>query len=294
MVRGIILVENLLEGIDIIGNEEAGAGVISSGRGVSAGVAGRITFYLDSMERMIDVANNFPAGWQQSQPAWPWFRGEDSYPLFGYSEVFPPPRLVRKPYGTVHPHLFSDDDPHGWPVTEYEESIEILPGLRETASEVLTAMTTLSRGKPDSEGVIPILLHEGNPYWPDELARLKGAPRHERFVLILPLALSQTQDEHCRVLWTIFGGSEQGPGRAFWQSFATGPNQPWPEEQALAFFRRLLNAAYKEPERPTHDLLAAGLRFLPSDSSEFPGWDDGPLPSWTERFSGRRGSRARR
>src|SRR5262245_10238378 len=133
--------------------------VISSRRGVSAGVAGRITGLprFDgkgwSMSRITS-----PAGWQLLTAGWPWFRGEDSYPLFGYSEVFPPPRLVRKPYGTVHPHLFSEDDPLGWPVTEYEEELEILPGLRETAGEVLAAMTALARGEMDPEGVIPTLL----------------------------------------------------------------------------------------------------------------------------------------
>src|SRR5689334_9285067 len=32
-----------------------------------------------------------------------WFRGEGRYPLPAYSEWVPPPRLLRKPYGTVDP-----------------------------------------------------------------------------------------------------------------------------------------------------------------------------------------------
>src|SRR6185295_14707360 len=79
-----------------------------------------------------------------------------------------------------------------------------------------------------------------NPYWPK---RMRTIPKHERFVLLLPLALSQTQDDKARVLWTVYGASEQGPARPFWSSFFTAPGVEVPEAEALDFFRRLLHGA---------------------------------------------------
>jgi hypothetical protein len=38
-------------------------------------------------------------GWKQLLAGWPWFRGEGRFPLPAYSELMPPPYLVRKPYG---------------------------------------------------------------------------------------------------------------------------------------------------------------------------------------------------
>ncbi len=68
---------------------------------------------------------------------------------------------------------------------------------------------------------------DGNPYWPDDL-ETSGAPPQERYVLLLPLALSKTQDDKGRVRWTLFGGSEQGPAKAFWKSFYSAPRREVP------------------------------------------------------------------
>src|SRR5207237_10323561 len=83
-----------------------------------------------------------------------------------------------------------------------------------------------------------------NPAWPPELASATGAAAHERFVTILPLALSRTQDDKGRVRWTVFGGSEQGPGRAFWRSFWLTPRRQTPASAGEGFVRRLLNATF--------------------------------------------------
>ena len=64
-----------------------------------------------------------------------------------------------------------------------------------------------------------------NPYWPSELAAQAGKLSHERYVVFLPLALSKTQDDKGRIRWTFFGGSEQGPERAFWKSFYLSPDR---------------------------------------------------------------------
>ena len=52
--------------------------------------------------------------------------------------------------------------------------------------------------------------------------------------MLLPLALSQTHDDKARVTWTVYGASEQGPARPFWNSFYTAPGVELPEAEALA------------------------------------------------------------
>src|SRR5919201_1792688 len=175
----------------------------------------------------------------------------------------PTPRLGRKPYGTYDPTPFAAADPWGWPVTEYEEVFQLRPGLDKIARHVLEALVHLGQGRP-AHGIARAKL-DGNPYWPPELAAKPARRTHERYVVLLPLALSRTQDDKGRVLWTVFGGSEQGPARAFWKSFFTAPGREAPVEQALAFVRQLLHAAYGEPWERLADLRGAGFRILPLD-----------------------------
>ncbi len=108
----------------------------------------------------------------------------------------------------------------------------------------------------------------------------------------MPLAFSKTQDDKGRVRWTFFGGSEQGPDRAFWKSFYSAPGRERRPEHAVDFVRRLLQDAYGEtPERLT-DLRQAGFRILPgSGESACRLWRQGPLPSWTAPFLFREGER---
>ena len=103
----------------------------------------------------------------------------------------------------------------------------------------------------------------------------------------MPLALSRTQDDKGRVRWTFFGGSEQGPAKAFWRSFYTAPGHEVPEEQALDFFRRLLSSAYGEPSEKLADLRQSGFRILTSEqcqSNIFSPWSEGTIPSWAYRY----------
>src|SRR5262249_24605821 len=130
-----------------------------------------------------------------------------------------------------------------------------------------------------------------NPYWPPELASHVGQLKHEHYVLLLPLALSRTQDDKGRLRWTIFGGSEQGPARGFWRGFFTAPKQEMPAEQALNFFRRLLSTVYGESfDSATEasngaDLRSAGFRILPiEDRPPCAYWREDPWPSWAESF----------
>ena len=146
-------------------------------------------------------------------------RGPGAYPIDAYSEFLPPPRLGWKPYGLGNPDpdLFSEGDPTGWRVSEYEEARELQPGLEQVARQVLKHVGHLLDGDPRTE--IPKLDLRDNPYWPRQLADAGYLP-HERLVVLLPLALSRTQDDKGRLRWTLFGCSEQGPAKPFWRSFS--------------------------------------------------------------------------
>jgi hypothetical protein len=213
----------------------------------------------------------------------PWFHGPGKFPIVAYSEFMPPPRLGRKPYGAINHVLFSADDPRGWHITEYEETFELRPGMRHLAGEFLTVLEHLGNGRP-LHGIAKAKL-EGNPYWPPELVQRAGTLSHERYVIIAPLALSRTQDDKGRVRWTLFGGSEQGPERAFWQGFYTAPGREIPKSEAEDFFRRLLSGAYNQSPDHFADLHKAGLRILPGiGDSGLPYPQDTPLPSWTTSY----------
>jgi hypothetical protein len=224
-----------------------------------------------------------PSAWKQLLDGAPWFQGEGSYPIAAYSEFMPPPRVGPKPYGTAEPLPQNQGDPWGWQVTEYEEAFELRPGLEHLARLLVGTLIHLGRGEP-AHGIAQAKLQD-NPYWSPELAKRAGALAHERYVVLLPLALSRTLDDKGRIRWTLFGGSEQGPARAFWQGFRIASGREAPEEQALDFIRRLLGEAYGEPVDSLADLRRAGFRILPDDGEPlFPYWEEGPLPRWTAPF----------
>src|SRR6185437_5843609 len=100
--------------------------------------------------------------------------------------------------------------------------------------------------------------------WPTNLAARAGRLGHERYVLLAGVALSRTQDDKGRVRWTLFGSSEQGPGRAFWRGFFRSPTEELPREEGVAFFAELLSRCYEVPEAQAADPFAAGLRVLPT------------------------------
>jgi hypothetical protein len=222
-------------------------------------------------------------GWKQLLAATAWFRGAGRFPLAAYSEFMPPPRVGCKPYDGRDPVVFQEHDPVGWHVTEYEELLEIRPGLAHLGDQLVRAMEHLGAGRA-AHGMGRAKL-ENNPYWPAELSSRAGQLTHERYVTIAPLALSRTQDDKGRVRWTLFGSSEQGPARAFWRGFFTAPGQEMPAEEALGFFRRLLTTAYGE-------LHEAGFRILPGlDDPTLPYAQDDELPSWADRYVLGRGER---
>jgi hypothetical protein len=221
-------------------------------------------------------------GWKRLLEGWPWFRGEGSYPILPNSEFMPPVRLGRKPYGCPDAIAFEDEDPWGWPVDEYEQEVILRPGLASIAAQLIGSLAELCRAGTSALQAESKLVD--NPYWPSELARAAPTLNHERFVLLLPLALSLAQDDKARVRWTLYGASEQGPARAFWKGFFTALGREVPEEEALGFFRELLSRAYGEPADRLADLHRAGLRILPQTETREPFGPEGPLPGWASRY----------
>jgi hypothetical protein len=220
-------------------------------------------------------------GWKRLLEGVPWFRGPGSYPLAAYSEFMPPPRLGRRPYPQAErePYPFFEGDPFSWQIAEYEEALELRPGMEHVAGQVVTSLAHLGHGRP-AHGIAHGKLHD-NPCWPAELADKAGSLPHERYVVLMPLALARTQDDKGRLRWTLFGSSDQGPARPFWLSFFTAPRKERPAEEGLDFLRRLLSAAYGEPTEELADLHRAGLLILPDDGKSSAFGDEGPLPSWT-------------
>src|SRR4051812_18441157 len=131
------------------------------------------------------------------------------YFIAAYSEFMPPPRMFERAYGTRDDRHFRRGE---WPVTEYEEALELRPGLASIGAQLVDALSHLGRGER-AQGIDGRKLDD-NPCWPDDL-RKNGAPPNEKYVVMLPLALSRTQDDKGRVRWTLFGASEHGPERAF-------------------------------------------------------------------------------
>ena len=222
-------------------------------------------------------------GWERLLSDVPRYGRAERFQIMAYSEMMPPPLIGWRPYGTNHPVPRSLEDPFTWLVNEREQAMELGPGLQLIVRQVLPALEHLDREQP-AQGINRAKL-EGNAYWPKELAELPGAIPHERYVTFLPLALSKAQDDKGRVRWMFYGGSEQGPDRAFWKSFYHAPGRERSPEYAVDFVRRLLRSAYGEkPERLT-DLRHAGFRILPgSGESICKSWQQDPLPSWTEPF----------
>ena len=216
-------------------------------------------------------------GWQKLLNGYPWFRCEGCYPISAYSEFMPPPRLGCKPYGKPDHRIVTDDDPYGWNISELEEEFELKPGIEHAGHQIMRNILKLGKGLPEHF----ISGHGGenllnNPYWPAELAAHAGSLLHERFVALLPLMLSRTQDDKGRVIWTFFGNCIHDPERAFWKSFFTSPIKEIPESEAVSFFTDLVSGAYGENLTGTGSLFDSGFRILSSDESL--------LPSWTKKI----------
>ncbi len=222
-------------------------------------------------------------GWMKLLADVPKYGRTRRFQIMAYSEFMPPPLIGWRPYGTNHPVPRNPENPFTWLISEREQAFELGPGLQFIAGQILNSLQHLDREQP-AHGINRSKL-EGNLYWPTELAELPGAVPHERYVTFMPLALSRTQDDKGRVRWTFFGGSEQGPDRAFWKSFYSAPSQERPPEYSVDFVRRLLRSAYGEKPEQLIDLRRAGFRILPGSVEKVCRlWRQDPLPGWTNPF----------
>ena len=216
---------------------------------------------------------NVPSGWKKLIAGYPWFRCNDCYPIPAYSEFMPPPRLGYKPYGKPDNRILREDDPFGWRITEMEEEYELRPGIDHIGQQIMKNLIKLGKGQPEHY----ISGHGGenlknNPYWPPELANSAGKLFHERYITLLPLMLSRTQDDKGRVVWTLFGNSIHDPEKTFWKNFYTSPDEEMPETKAIAFFGDLLSDAYREKVTDESSLSASGFRIMTSSDLSLPGW----------------------
>jgi hypothetical protein len=214
-----------------------------------------------------------PLGWQTMLAGYPWFRCNGCYQITAYSEFMPPPRLGYKPYGKPDDKILSENDPFGWKITEMEEEYELKPGIEHIGHQIMSNIIKLGKGLPQHF----INGHGGenltnNPYWPPDLACHAGSLFHERYVTLLSLMLSRTQDDKGRIIWTFFGNSIHDPGQAFWKSFFSAPGMEIPVNESVSFFTGLLSDVYGESLSDDTSLFNARFRIMSSEDSLLPGW----------------------
>lgn len=184
-------------------------------------------------------------GWRRLVDGYPWFDGAGRHPIPAYSEFMPAPRVGVNLYGEIDAALFDAGDPYGWRVSEVEEAHEIGPGFHSIANQVMSHLLSFA-ANPSAVSIAGMHGRNliGNRYWSPDLAARANELAHRRHVLLLALSMSKTQDDRGRVRWTLFGASEQGPEKAFWNSFYTAPGQELPQRESLAVISRLLLDAF--------------------------------------------------
>jgi Peptidase family M28 len=217
-------------------------------------------------------------GWQKLMEGYPWFDCDGCYHLPAYSEFMPSPIIGRKPLGETDSSVFSDDDLFGMKITEIEEEYELRPGTVDIGTQIMNNIVRLGKGLPEHH------IHghgrrnlKDNPYWPAELSSNAGKLNHERFVTLIPMMISRTQDDKGRVTWTFFGNSIHDPEYAFWRGFYRSPSEENPSDLISGFFARILKGAYNDELKNKGGLLGAGFRILPVNEKSV-------LPKWTDEF----------
>lgn len=211
------------------------------------------------------------SGWNRLITGYPWYRCKGCYPITAYSEFMPPPMLGYKPYGKPDSLILDENDIFGWKITEMEEEYELRPGIEHAGQQIMKHLIKLGKGLPEHF----ISGHGGenlrdNPYWPPELSSAAGSLHNERFVTLLPLMLSRTQDDKGRVIWTLFGNSIHDPEAAFWKGFYTEPGKT--SVSTESFFSDLISEVYGKNISGNTALFKDGFRILPIDSSLLPDW----------------------
>src|SRR5580704_9258760 len=146
------------------------------------------------------------------------FHGAGKFPLRAYSEAMPPPYVGLKPYAPERARncsTFGCSSGHALDIDEYEQAFDLEPGFDRIGKHLVDELAKLVHGQTHA---LSKTLLDGNPAWPAELvaAAKHGKLAHDPLVVICNLALSRTQDDKGNERWTLFGGSHDGPARAFW------------------------------------------------------------------------------
>src|SRR5262245_15888993 len=91
-------------------------------------------------------------GWQRLIPGDAYLRGEDAYRIDAYSEFLPAPWVGWKPYRRepVNPAVFSDADPWGMRISEFDEALELQPGLELIGQQVIGKLNRLLDETPET------------------------------------------------------------------------------------------------------------------------------------------------
>jgi hypothetical protein len=226
-------------------------------------------------------------GWLEFLKGFPWYKGVNNYPLRAYSEYMPPPKPGISPYNAeIDTRVFETRDAFGWKINEFEEEYQLRPGLEETGKQILEHIVQMGSGKFPAHLAghkQKNLIH--NLFWPKKLTMHPGLLKHERYVSLLPLALSKTKDDKGRVRWTFFGASEQGPEKAFWKSFYEAPGKEVPVSVFFSLMQWILKNAYGIAVENGEHLKSLGFRILPAgDFYPFAYWKMESLPSWTSEY----------
>ena len=192
------------------------------------------------------------------------FAGEGRFPLPAYSEYMPSPYVVLKPYAprrAAGACTTSASDDAAMDVTEHEQAHELTPGLGKIAAHLLTELDRLVRGTPHE---FSRTLLDDNPAWPSAVAASAPARRAagEPIVIALALCLSRTEDDKGNTRWTLFGVSHDGPGAAFWRSFADRD----PDDDRARFARFV---AWASEAPPGAAARLDGVRIV-ADAAELP------------------------
>jgi hypothetical protein len=226
-------------------------------------------------------------GWPAFLEGYPWFTGEGNYPLPAYSEYMPPARVGISPYdGQIYPWALKEDDPYGWRVMEAEEEYQLKPGLDSIGEQILKNVHKIGKGKfPVGLTGENLRNFANNLFWPEELQSHTELLEHERYISLLSYSLSKTKDDKGRVLWTLFGASEQGPEKPFWKSFYENPEKELPESKFIDLLQWIFRNAYGISIRDSARLLEQGFRILPTGNHfPFKYWHQETMPSWTKKY----------
>jgi len=187
-----------------------------------------------------------------------------TFPLRAYSEFMPGPYIGVKPYLAARESTFGGDG-DSLEIDEYEQAHDLEPGFDRIARHALLEIGKLVRGEAHA---LSKSLLANNPAWPAELAAAARAGKlaDDPLVLLMPLALSRTQDDKGNDRWTLFGASHDGAS-AFWRAMT---DTKLAEIAKWAGFSKYAIVGNAPPELTRHDEAGAAAIFTFTPFAQLP------------------------